>query len=400
MTGGRLLDLVILLLLASYAVSGYRQGFVSSVFSLVGFFGGALFGIWLLPATLSNWAAVADDARLRIVALVAGVVLLGWLGQFLGGLVGATIRRGMGWRTLRRADHVLGAIVVTMAAALIIGFLGASLRTIGNPTVARATADSQVLQTIDRIVPDQSAQLFASFRGFLSQQGFPQVFGGLQPEPIAPVSPPDPGIAGSGAIQAIRPSVVKVTTRSDSCRRDQEGSGWVLRPGQVVTNAHVVAGSDAIRVETRGQRLPGEIVVLDADRDLAVLSVPGLDAPALRPGDALSRGEPAAVAGFPLDGPYRVVSARVRSVLDARGLDIYGTDRVMREIYSLNTTIRPGNSGGPLVDTRGRVVGVVFAKSLEDERTGYALTLAEARPVLDAAGSANRPLDSGACLVG
>ncbi|MDN5790667.1 MAG: MarP family serine protease, partial [Micrococcales bacterium] len=375
MTGGRLLDLVIVLLLAAYAVSGYRQGFVSSVFSLVGFFGGALVGIWLLPAGLRNWPAVADDARLRIVVVVAGVVLLGWVGQVLGSLVGTAIRRGMGWRTLRRADHVLGAVAVTVAAALIIGFLGASLRTIGNPSVARATADSRVLQAIDRIVPDQSAQLFASFRGFLSQQGFPQVFGGLQPEPITPVSPPDPGTAGSGAITAIRPSVVKVTTRSDSCQRDQEGSGWVLRPGQVVTNAHVIAGSDAIRVESQGQRLAGEIVVLDPGRDLAVINVPGLAAPALRLGTPLSRGAPAAVAGFPLDGPYRVVPARVRSILDARGLDIYGTDRVVREIYSLNTTIRPGNSGGPLVDAEGRVVGVVFAKSLEHERTGYALTL-------------------------
>lgn len=400
MSGGTLLDLGLVLILAAYAVSGYRQGLISSVFSLVGFFAGALVGIWLLPATLSNWDAVADDARLRVAALVIGVVLLGWLGQFMGSLVGGGIRRRMGWRSLRRLDNVLGAIVVVVAAALIIGFLGASLRSVGSPTLGRAMTESRVLQVLDRFVPAQTSQLFASFRGFLSQQGFPQVFGGFGPEPISPVQAPDPAFAESAALEQVRGSVVKITTRSDQCRRDQEGTGWVLSPGRVVTNAHVVAGAESVHVESVDQSLSGELIVLDGRRDLAVLSVQGLDAPALPLGDALSRGDDAAIPGYPLDGPYTVVAARVRGVLDARGLDIYGAEQVVRQIYSLNTTVRPGNSGGPLIDARGRVVGVVFAKSLEDDNTGYALTLEEALPVLEEAVGASRPVGSGACLVG
>ena len=399
-SGGALLDLGIGLLLVAYAISGYRHGLVASVFSLVGFFAGAIFGIWLLPTTLSNWSVIADDARLRVGALIIGVVLLGFLGQFLGSLVGTTIRRRLSLHTLRLADHILGAIAVTAAAAVIIGFLGTSLRNVGNPALAKATADSKVLQTLDRFVPAQSGDLFASFRGFLSQQGFPQVFGGLAPEPITPIGPPDQALANSGAISLIRPSVVKITTRASACRRDQEGSGWVLSPGRIVTNAHVVAGADTIEVQSQRQRLRGQVIVFDARRDLAVISVPGLDAPALSLGGPLSRGDSGAIAGFPLDGPYRVVPARVRDTIDARGLDIYAADPVVREIYSLNTTVRPGNSGGPLVDAQGRVVGVVFAKSLDDASTGYALTLAEARPVLEAAGSAGRPVDSGACVAG
>jgi S1-C subfamily serine protease len=261
-------------------------------------------------------------------------------------------------------------------------------------------AESKVMQIVNTMVPEETGQVFASFRGFLSSQGFPQVFGGLAPEPITPVQDPDPAVARSQAIRAAGRSVVKVTTQSESCRRGQEGTGWVLTPGRIVTNAHVVAGADEVNVEGSDQTLRARVVIFDPRRDLAVLDVPGLLAPALRLGGDVTRGDSAAVPGFPLDGPYRVVSARVRGELDARGLDIYGRERVVREIYSLATVVQPGNSGGPLLDTDGRVVGVIFAKSLEDDTTGYALTLDEAKPVLDAAASAGARVDTGACLAG
>jgi S1-C subfamily serine protease len=167
-----------------------------------------------------------------------------------------------------------------------------------------------------------------------------------------------------------------------------------------VTNAHVVAGASEVRVEGGDELLRGRVVVFDPQRDLAVIDVPGLRPPALALGSELERGASAAVPGFPLDGPFRVVSARVRAVLDARGRDIYGDQPVVREIYSLATTVQPGNSGGPLLDPSGRVVGVIFAKSLEDAGTGYALTLREAQPVLEAGVRASREVATGACIAG
>ena len=400
MSGSTLLDLALVLMLLAYGISGYRQGLIQSVFSLVGFFAFAILAVWLLPEALAQWDAVADNDRTRVLVLIVGVVGLGWLGQFLGSLVGAQIRRQVGQTSLRRADSVLGAVVVALAASLIIWFVGGALRTAGNPALSRAMAESKVMQAVNTIVPEETGQLFAGFRGFLSSQGFPQVFPGLSPEPITPVQEPDPAVARSQAIRAAGRSVVKVTTESESCQRGQEGTGWVLTPGRVVTNAHVVAGADQVRVQGSEQSLRARVVIFDARRDLAVLDVPGLLAPPLRLGGEVQRGDSTAVPGFPLDGPYRVVSARVRGELDARGLDIYGRERVSREIYSLATMVQPGNSGGPLLDTDGRVVGVIFAKSLEDDRTGYALTLAEARPVLDAAPSAGAPVGTGACIAG
>lgn len=398
MTGGQVVDVVLVVVLVGYAVSGYRRGLIASAFSLAGFVGGSLIAIWKLPAILSRWDVVATDSRWRAVTVIVGVVAIGWLGQFLGHLVGGAIRRRVGRGSLRGVDAALGALLVAVAAALVLVFIGGTLRTAGNPSLARAVSDSRVLRAVDRVVPDQTGQVFAGFRNFLSDQGFPQVFGGLAPEPIPPVPDPDPAVARSGVIKAAAPSIVKVTSQSDTCQRGQEGTGWVVRPGRIVTNAHVVAGASRVRVEAGRDVFRGQVVLYDPERDLAVLSVPGLRAPALPLGPAVARGQAAAVPGYPLDGPYRVVSARVRATLEASGYDIYSSGRVVRQIYSLNTTVRPGNSGGPLLDTRGRVVGVIFATSLEDDRTGYALTLAEAMPVINRAASASAEVGTGACV--
>ncbi len=400
MTGSVVLDIALIVLLVAYGYSGYRQGLIQSVFSLVGFFGFALVAIWLLPATLTHWDAVAQDSRSRVLALIIGVVAFGWLGQWLGSMVGGSIRKRIGSRPFHRVDQVLGAIVVTLAASLIVWFIGGTLRSAGNPSLAKAMSESRVLRVVNAVVPEETGQLFASFRGFLSSQGFPQVFGGLSPEPITPVQDPDPSVARLPAVRAAGHSVVKVTTQAAQCQRGQEGTGWVVSPGKIVTNAHVVAGADEVQIEGGDQALRGRVVIFDPQRDLAVVSVPGLALPPLQLGGELKRGDSAAVPGFPLDGPYRVSSARVRAMLDARGLDIYGQNRVVREIYSLATLVQPGNSGGPLLDTNGRVSGVVFAKSLEDDSTGYALTLNEAKPVLDKAASANSEVSTGACVAG
>ena len=259
-----------------------------------------------------------------------------------------------------------------------------------------------MLRTIDTVVPPGTSRLFASFREVLDREGFPRVFDGLETERIAPVAPPDPSVAQTAGRARAAASVIKITGVADACNRGQEGSGWVVARERVVTNAHVVAGMDTatLRIHGTGRSYTGRVVIFDAKRDLAVLAVPGLPAQPLSQGPDLARGDSGVVAGFPLDGPYRLDAARVREVVDARGSDIYGRPGTSREVYSLYAQVRPGNSGGPLLSTDGRVVGVVFAKSLDDPSTGYALTMDEARPVLDAASGASTPVDTGACVAG
>jgi S1-C subfamily serine protease len=169
-----------------------------------------------------------------------------------------------------------------------------------------------------------------------------------------------------------------------------------------VTNAHVVAGttSERVQIQGAGRTYDARVVLFDPRRDLAVLSVPGLPAPASKQGKTLKRSAGAVVAGFPLNGPYRLDSARVRDVLTAKGADIYGSPGVVRQVYSLYAKVQPGNSGGPVLSPAGAVVGIVFARSLDDDRTGYAVTLDEARPVLDAANKSFSPVSTGGCVAG
>jgi S1-C subfamily serine protease len=300
------------------------------------------------------------------------------------------------------ADSALGAVATVVAVSVLIWFLAGAIRGGAQTPLTKAIGSSRIVSTIDRFVPPQTARLFAGFQSVLDHEGFPRVFEGVRAEPIAPIAPPDSQLAyGPGVTRAGR-SIVKITGVASSCNRQQEGSGWVIAPERVVTNAHVVAGTttEHVRIKGVGRSYDARVVVFDPKRDLAVLSVPGLPAPASRQGPDLQRSGGAVVAGFPLNGPYRLDAARVRDVLTATGSDIYGSPGAVREVYSLYARIQPGNSGGPLLSSTGAVVGIVFARSLDDDKTGYALTLDEARPVLDAATRSFAAVSTGDCVAG
>ena len=396
------LDIVLAVVLVSYGFSGYRQGFVVSVMSLVGFLSGGALGMWLLPELLRRWDSVDNNVVWRTVVLIFGVFVLASLGQAIAVGVGSRLRRGLRVKPARVIDSVLGVLATVLAVSVLVWFMAGAVRGGAPAPLAKAIGGSRIVQTIDRFVPPQTAHLFAGFRSVLDREGFPRVFEGVRAEPIAPVAPPDDQRAFGPGVARAATSIVKITGVAASCNRGQEGSGWVVAPERVVTNAHVVAGtsSEHVRIQGTGRSYDARVVIFDPQRDLAVLSVPGLPAPALTQGSDLRRSDSAIVAGFPLDGPYRLDSARVRDVLTATGADIYGNPGAVREVYSLFARVEPGNSGGPLLSPSGEVVGIVFAKSLDDDQTGYALTLDEARPVLEAASRAFSPVSTGGCAAG
>jgi S1-C subfamily serine protease len=395
------LDLVLALVLVSYAVIGYRHGFVVSVMSLIGFLVGGALGMWLLPELLRHWDTIDNNPLSRTVVLIAGVFALAAMGQAMAVGVGSRVRSGLTEKPERVADSALGAVATVLAVSVLVWFLAGAVRGGAQTQLAKAIGASRVVSTIDRFVPPQTAKLFAGFQSVLDREGFPRVFEGVRAEPIAPIAPPDRQVAYGPGVARASESIVKITGVASSCNREQEGSGWVVSPERVVTNAHVVAGTtdEHVRIQGVGRSYDARVVVFDPKRDLAVLAVPGLPAPSSKQGPALKRSGSAVVAGFPLNGPYRLDSARVRDVLTAAGSDIYGSPGAVREVYSLFARVQPGNSGGPLLSPSGDVVGVVFARSLDDDRTGYALTLDEARPVLDRAGRSS-PVSTGDCVAG
>jgi S1-C subfamily serine protease len=396
------LDIALAVLLVGYLLGGYRQGLVVSVMSLVGFLSGGALGMWLLPSLLRRWDGADSSMPWRTVVLVMGVFVLAALGQAVAVLFGSRLRRGLRVKPARMIDSVLGALATVVAVSVLVWIMAGAVRAGAPAPLAKAIGGSRIVQTIDRFVPPQTARLFAGFRSLLDNENFPRVFEGVQAEPIAPIAPPDNELAfGPGVAQAAA-SIVKITGVAESCNRGQEGSGWVVAPERVITNAHVVAGVTSVhaRIQGTGRSYDAQVIAFDPRRDLAVLSVPGLPAPSLTQGPDLKRSDGAVVAGFPLDGPYRLNSARVRDVLTATGADIYGNPGVVRDVYSLYARVEPGNSGGPLLSPSGEVVGIVFAKSLDDDNTGYALTMDEAQPVVEAASRSISPVSTGGCAAG
>jgi len=368
------LDLVLVVICLAFGISGYRQGLIIGVLSFVGFIGGGVLGAKYASTLHGNLTLGVQPALFGMLVVVLGAVA----GQLIATLIGVTLRREFTWRPLRTLDSIGGGAVSVISVLLVAWLVGTALAHSATSGVSREVRGSKVLQAVDSLMPAGAHTWFASFRRLLNQDGLPEVFGGIGPDHIVAVPPPDQKLAHSTVVRRARGEVVKVTGVASSCSRQLEGSGFVFSNDRVMTNAHVVAGVGSPNVVTADQRtLPARVVLYDPERDVAVLLVPGLNITPLRFGGPLSQGNNALVLGFPENGPFDATSARIRTVQNARGPDIYQNRQVTREIYSLFARVRPGNSGGPLLTAHGRVAGVVFAAAVDDSNTGYALTAGE-----------------------
>jgi S1-C subfamily serine protease len=401
-SGSVALDLTLLLLLALYAWSGWRQGFVSALLGLVGLVGGAVLAVRLVPGLLEDHAGIHQDTPAGLIALLAAVVVFALLGQGLMLLLARRFRDVVTAPAARAVDSALGLLAVLVTAMLVVWVVAGAVSTAGPLAARDLVSRSVVVSALDEIVPSSADGLVENLTQALDRGVFPKVFEGLGPEPIAPVEAPDGAVTTDPDVARAVASVVHVRAESDDCGQAQVGSGWVVAPGRIATNAHVVAGADRVTVSVRGtgRERAARVVAFDPQRDVAVLDVDDLNAPVLQQGAALETGAQAALAGFPGDKGLWVGAARVRDVLQARGADIYGNPDVSRRIYSLRAEVRRGASGGPVIDRDGEVVGMVFATSLDDPETGYALTLDEIQPVLRRGVLTTRAVPTGECLSG
>ncbi|MEV7193953.1 MarP family serine protease [Streptomyces sp. NPDC093510] len=398
------LDVLLLLAAVWFAVVGYRQGFVVGILSVIGFLGGGLVAVYLLPVI---WDALKDDeaATVSTTAAVVAVVIVivcASIGQAFTTHLGNKLRRYITWQPARALDATGGALVNVVAMLLVAWLIGSALAGTTLPTLGKEVRSSKVLLGVSRALPGQADTWFNDFSSVLAQNGFPQVFSPFSNEPIKDVRPPDPKLAKSQVATVAKRSIVKVRGEARSCGKVLEGTGFVFAERRVMTNAHVVGGVDepTVQIGDQNQVYDAKVVLYDWERDIAVLDVPTLKAPALKftSKDAPS-GAGAIVAGFPEDGPYDVRPARVRGRIQAKGPDIYHRDTVRRDVYSLYATVRQGNSGGPLLTPDGKVYGVVFAKSLDDPDTGYALTTDEVREDIERGRTANQEVDSQGCAL-
>ncbi|MEV0262830.1 MarP family serine protease [Streptomyces sp. NPDC050617] len=396
------LDIVLLLAAAWFAVVGYRQGFVVGVLSVIGFLGGGLVAVYLLPVIWQSATDETSPSTWEAIAAVVIVIVCASVGQAATTHLGNRLRRHITWSPARALDATGGALVNVVAMLLVAWLIGSALAGTSLPTLGKEVRNSKVLLGVARVLPQQADTWFADFSSALAQNGFPQVFAPFSNEPITDVPAPDPRLVASPVAKDAQRSIAKVVGTAPSCGKVLEGTGFVFAPHRVMTNAHVVGGvkEPTVQIGGRGRLYDATVVLYDWKRDIAVLDVPSLNAPALRfsTPDAAS-GKSAIVAGFPENGSYDVRAARIRGRIQANGPDIYHRGTVRRDVYSLFATVRQGNSGGPLLTPDGRVYGVVFAKSLDDANTGYALTADEVREDVGRGRAATRQVDSEGCAL-
>ncbi|MEU4924748.1 MarP family serine protease [Streptomyces parvus] len=398
------LDILLLLAAVWFAVIGYRQGFVVGILSVIGFLGGGLVAVYLLPVI---WDRVTEDAEVSTAVAIGAVVVViicASIGQAFTTHLGNKLRRYITWSPARALDATGGALVNVVAMLLVAWMIGLLLAGTSLPTLGKEVRTSSVLLGVDRVMPDQAPTWFQDFSSVLAQNGFPQVFSPFANEPITEVKAPDPALVGSPVAARAKKSIVKVVGTAPSCGKVLEGTGFVFSERRVMTNAHVVGGVDepTVQIGGEGRLYDAKVVLYDWQRDIAVLDVPDLKARPLQftgADDDAESGDSAIVAGFPENGAYDVRSARVRARINADGPDIYHRGTVRRDVYSLFATVRQGNSGGPLLTPDGKVYGVVFAKSLDDPDTGYALTADEIREDIEIGRTANQQVDSQGCAL-
>jgi S1-C subfamily serine protease len=389
-----LVDLVIVVAAIAYGVAGFRNGFVVGLFSLTGFVLGALIGAQIAqPIGRGLATGIAE------VPVAVGVLLLcAFLGQLAGVWLGALVRRQITWHPARHVDQGFGAALGVLGALFVAWMVAVPLASAPYPSVAREVRQSSIVHAVDGAMPNPLRKVGDGVRRFVDRSDFPEVLGALGSTHIVEVAPPDTGLAATPVVRRTQPSVVKVYSDAPSCERESEGSGFVYAPGLVMTNAHVVAGGRSVRVVTNAGPWRARVVVYDPRRDVAVLAVPDLTARALTfaPGTAKT-GQNAVVLGYPKDGPFDAEPARVRSQQQIRGGDIYGNSGDARQVYAVRSLVRSGNSGGPLIDTSGRVLGVVFASAIDSADTGFVLTAAEVSPDAKAGRTATATVGTESC---
>ncbi|MFT4042821.1 MAG: MarP family serine protease [Gordonia sp. (in: high G+C Gram-positive bacteria)] len=390
-------DVIVIVLALLAALSGWRQGAVASALAVVGVLLGAVAGILLAPHILSR----IDERGVRLLVGVGLLVGLVVVGEVSGMVLGRAARNGIRSLGLRHVDSAIGLMLQVVAVLIAAWLLAIPLQRASSSEISSAVRGSRVLAGIDSVAPTWLRDLpRRRLAPLLDDSGLPEIIGPYVKTPIARVDPPDPALTRSPVVSRIRPSVVKIEGVAPSCQQALEGSGFVVSPERVMTNAHVVAGTTRLRVQTvAGASLAARVVLFDSRTDIAVLYVPGLAAPALRFADTTAAtGTDAIVLGYPQAGPFTANAVRVREVINLSGPDIYHHQQVLREVYTVRGQIRQGNSGGPMIGVDGSVLGVVFGAAEDaNDDTGFVLTAKAVQADLRAAKRAGR-VSTRACL--
>lgn len=402
MSGSLLVDIILVVIAIGSMTSGWRQGGLSAVLSLLGVLGGGYLSVKAIPTVLDFVSSQTDDSTgIRFVTALAMMTIGVVLGYALSSSLGQRLRDRIRTREALKLDSGVGAVVQVITTLLVIWLIMVPLVNGRTSNFAEAVKGSTVMGTVGRLAPDFIKKLPTETAALISASGFPVITDPLDNVPQREVEPPDPALQASPVVQQTRDSIVRVVGEAEQCRRLLQGSGFAIEPDTIMTNAHVVAGTDRVKLDTTQGLVNASVTYYNPREDIALVKIEdNVRLPALQwadqPGEA---GQSAIVLGFPQGGPFQASPARIRQLFTVSGPDIYADHRVDRESYSLRGDVVQGNSGGPLIDESGNVLGLVFGADVNQKETGYALSKAEVMKHVQSEMGAEQPADTGACVL-
>ncbi|WP_445167380.1 acid resistance serine protease MarP [Mycolicibacterium sp. Dal123E01] len=394
MTSSQWLDIAVLAVAFVAAISGWRSGALGSLMSFVGVILGAIAGVMLAPHIVSH----ISSPRGKLFAALFLILALVVVGEVAGVVLGRAVRGAIRNRAVRSVDSVIGVAVQLVVVMVAAWLLASPLTSSDQPNLAAATRGSKVLAEVDKYAPEWLKAVPKRMSALLRTSGLPDVLQPFGRTPIQAVDAPDASLADSLVVANARPSVVKIRGVAPGCQKVLEGTGFVIAPNRVMSNAHVVAGSDTVTVEAEGQTYDATVVSYDPNEDISILDVPNLpQRPLVFADQPAKSGTDAVVLGYPGGGEFAATPARVRETIELNGPDIYRTTTVNREVYTIRGTVRQGNSGGPMINRAGQVLGVVFGAAVDDNDTGFVMTANEVSRQLAKIGNTAK-VPTGACV--
>jgi S1-C subfamily serine protease len=393
-TSSQWLDIAVLGVALVAAISGWRSGALGSLMSFVGVVLGAIAGVMLAPHIVSH----VHSPRAKLFAALFLILALVVIGEVAGVVLGRAVRSAIRNRGIRTVDSIIGVALQLVVVLVAAWLLATPLTSSDQPNLAAAVRGSKVLAQVDKYAPEWLKSVPKRMSTLLSTSGLPEVLQPFGRTPIQAVDAPDASLADSLVVANARPSVVKIRGVAPGCQKVLEGTGFVIAPNRVMSNAHVVAGSDSVTVQAEGQTYDATVVSYDPNADISILDVPNLpQRPLVFAEQPAKSGTDAVVLGYPGGGDFAATPARVREIIELNGPDIYRTTTVNREVYTIRGTVRQGNSGGPMINRAGQVLGVVFGAAVDDNDTGFVLTASEVSRQLAKIGNTDK-VPTGACV--
>jgi uncharacterized membrane protein required for colicin V production len=396
MTPSQWLDVAVLAVAFIAAISGWRSGALGSLLSFVGVLLGAIAGVLLAPHIVSHISAPRAKLFTALFLILALVVVGEVAGVVLGRAVRSAIRSG----TVRLVDSIIGVAVQLLVVLTAAWLLATPLtQSKDQPELASAVKGSRVLAGVNDLAPPFLKSVPKRLSALLNTSGLPAVLEPFSRTPVIPVASPDPALSSNPVVASVAPSVVKVKSLAPSCQKVLEGTGFVIAPDRVMTNAHVVAGSNSVQVYASGSPFDATVVSYDPQVDIAILAVPHLPPPPLSFDQTEAKsGLNVVVLGYPGGGNFTATPARIRQAIKLSGPDIYRDPQpVTRDVYTIRANVEQGNSGGPLIDLNGHVLGVVFGAAVDDPDTGFVLTADEVASQMAKIG-ATQGVATGSCV--